>query len=313
MPVHERFATHAGAGADRRPDRTRLARGMSRWPLQAAACICLLWTGAALAVVFGEDQRRPPTAAEQAADTYGFVGELVCRSAWINLHHATGVLVDVPGHPEFAGVLTVAHALRDGRRDKDYSGCRYRPRGEGWWAGVPLLAVAHGDFDESYARNEQDWALALIDAQAVVGVPRVRPALAEAAETQSAVAAGATLAVVGLPEDRSGIAIAESCRARPPQAGELLFGQQMWLSDCDQVEGASGAPLIARDLQGEIKVLGLYRGPVFTAGTYGKRPPDRVKAFDAHGVANAIVPVTAEMLERLARLAQERSVSNSEE
>lgn len=274
--------------------------------LALAACACTLWTQAALAVVFGEDQRRAPSAEEFAADTYGFVGTLVCRSAWINLHYSTGVLVDVPGHPQFAGVLTVAHALRDGRRDRDYHGCRYRPRGQGWWGGARLLAHAGGPFDESYARNEDDWAVALVAAADVVGVPRARPVVADAAALQSAIDAGASLALVGLPDDRSGIAVAESCMARAPQPGELLYGQRMWLSDCDQIAGASGAALVARDADdtGEgMALYGLYRGPVFATGEFSGRPPDQVPGFDARRIANAIVPVSAQMLDALQALA----------
>jgi hypothetical protein len=262
--------------------------------------------------VFGKDDRQSPPSADVAG---GALVRITCRDPQRHQRvRSSGVIVDVglPAESPYRAVISVAHAFEDGRRGVVYDDCRVVPRGNWWWHDLPIVSQKRGAFDESYARNQDDWALVLVDTLGQTASPGLKPQLLPT-EDSGALAPVNHAARLYAHNARSWrYERADRCSVRTPNPAELLFGQRMLLSDCDAIPGASGGPVVIDADDGSPRLLGVYRGPVFAQGRYASRPPNHVEHFDAAAVANAVVPLRPEWLSELqemaAQVAQRKSI-----
>lgn len=219
---------------------------------------------------------------------------------------STAVLVDIglPASSRYRAALSVAHAFQDGRRGVRYTQCHVIPDGQWWWQDQPIVASIIGNFDESYGDNADDWALLLIDVAGSKAGPGLKPEIIDQ-ETWKALQVKARPArLYAHNPGRWRYEHADGCMLRAPGPNQLLYGQSVLTTDCDAIPGASGGAVVVEDADRTPRLIGIYRGPVFAKGLYQERPPNHVEQFDPGKVVNAVVPLRAEWLQELRKMAE---------
>lgn len=281
---------------------------LSRFGVVALATALLMAIGAADAqpsglrkvVIFGDDTRRRVHRDDDLGGLQAHIGQIRCRGArWWQRLESSAVEVEAPGLAEgYRLVLTVAHAVMDGRTGGPWSGCVYYPQGRRWGA-LPILDQRVGPFKETYATNEHDWAALLIGGiskDARSGLPTITDTALDVPRS------GLSAELFGFAHDRTGLQRSGLCTIFRPRPQALLAGQNMLITNCAGVPGTSGGPVFLIREGAPQRLIGLYRGPVFHPHRHTLRPPDRVEDFHFRYTANAVVPLGASLIDALDEL-----------
>lgn len=284
--LERHYGFNAGAAAVRSFLRILTAAFVAAAPASA---------GDQLALVFGPDDRRPLTAAEN--DLARVTGTLWRKE---NIEVASATILDHPSLPKdrtWDVVLTSAHTFVDTRGHFVHT--RYwfsRGADPGNKVRVRAVYVAKNySFEKIGPRN--DWALAVTEQRLTGPGEGMLPLVLSERNILRRAASGGRLILVAHNYRTRTMQVSDNCSIIPKRLGDVNYGPRVFNMDCDMEVSASGGALM-------LEWAGRRYAAGVAAGDTHRRSHRQGAPFNPRRHVNLAVGLPPEMIVALRRLAR---------